>query len=184
MSGKDLKEERQVLDARMVERSLRRIANQIVERNQGTENLLVVGIQTRGVNLAERLVAIISDIEGAVVPTGKLDITLYRDDLRHNPVQPTVRSTDLPADITGMNVVLVDDVFYTGRTIRAALDAIVDFGRPSSIMLAVLIDRGHQELPIRADFTGREISTRKDEDVVVRVSEVDGADGVWIKALG
>ncbi|MFC1544658.1 bifunctional pyr operon transcriptional regulator/uracil phosphoribosyltransferase PyrR [Gemmatimonadota bacterium] len=184
MTGQSAEMEKQVLDDRMMERSLRRIANQIVERNQGTNGLLVVGIQTRGVNLAERLVSIIADIEGASVPTGKLDITLYRDDLRHNPVQPTVRSTDLPADITGMKIVLVDDVFYTGRTIRAALDALVDFGRPSAIMLAVLIDRGHQELPIRADFTGTEISTRKDEDVVVRVTEIDGVDGVWIKALG
>jgi pyrimidine operon attenuation protein/uracil phosphoribosyltransferase len=184
MNPQNKTNERQVLDARMFERSLRRIANQIVERNRGAENLLVVGIQTRGVNLAERLVGLITQIEGEVVPTGKLDITLYRDDLRHNPLQPTVRSTDLPADITGLNVVLVDDVFYTGRTVRAALDALVDFGRPASITLAVLIDRGHQELPIRADFTGAEINTRKDEDVVVRVAEVDGSDGVWIKTLG
>lgn len=184
MSGKSKKEEKQVLDSRMMKRSLRRIATQIVERNQGTDGLLVVGIQTRGVNLAERLVSIIEEIEGTRVPTGKLDITLYRDDLRHNPVQPIVRSTDLPADITGMKIVLVDDVFYTGRTIRAALDALVDFGRPAAIMLAVLIDRGHQELPIRADFAGTEISTSKDEDVVVRVAEIDGSDGVWIKTLG
>ncbi len=184
MSGQNNNNEKQVLDSRMVERSLRRIAHQIVERNQGTDGLLIVGIQTRGVNLAERLVNMISDIEKTDIPTGKLDITLYRDDLRHNPVQPTVRSTDLPADVTGRNVVLVDDVFYTGRTIRAALDALVDFGRPAAIMLAVLIDRGHQELPIRADFIGSSIATRKDEDVIVRVSEVDGSDGVWIKALG
>ena len=184
MTGQNEDNEKQVLDSRMMERSLRRIANQIVERTRGTENLLVVGIQTRGVNLAQRLVSMIADIEGAVVPTGKLDITLYRDDLRHKPVQPTVRSTDLPADITGMKIVLVDDVFYTGRTIRAALDALVDFGRPAAIMLAVLIDRGHQELPIRADFAGTEITARKDEDVVVRVAEIDGIDGVWIKTLG
>ncbi len=184
MSLQNGKNEKQVLDARMVERSLRRIAHQIVERNQGVLGLLLVGIQTRGVNLAQRLVAMIADIEKTDVPTGKLDITLYRDDLRHNPVQPTVRSTDLPADITGRKVVLVDDVFYTGRTIRAALDALVDFGRPASIMLAVLIDRGHQELPIRADFTGSSITTRKDEDVIVRVREIDGADGVWIETPG
>ncbi len=184
MSLQNGKNEKQVLDARMVERSLRRIAHQIVERNQGADGLLLVGIQTRGVNLAQRLVAMIADIEKTAVPTGKLDITLYRDDLRHNPVQPTVRSTDLPADITGRKVVLVDDVFYTGRTIRAALDALVDFGRPASIMLAVLIDRGHQELPIRADFTGSSITTRKDEDVIVRVREIDGADGVWIETPG
>lgn len=184
MSGQSGNNEKQVLDARMVERSLRRISHQIVERNQGALGLLVVGIQTRGVNLAERLVAMIADIEKTDVPTGKLDITLYRDDLRHNPVQPTVRSTDLPADITGRKVVLVDDVFYTGRTIRAALDALVDFGRPASIMLAVLIDRGHRELPIRADFTGSSITTRKDEDVIVRVREIDGEDGVWIKTPG
>lgn len=175
--------EKLVLDSQMLNRSMLRIAHEILERNQGSASLLIVGIHTRGVNLAERLAAFIRDIEGGVVPIGKLDITLYRDDLRHTAVQPIVRSTDLPPDITGKSVVLVDDVLFTGRTIRAALDALVDFGRPAVIMLAVLVDRGHRELPIQADFTGKSISTGKDEEVVVRVREVDGCDGVWLKPL-
>ena len=174
--------ERRVLDAQMMSRSIRRIAHEILEQNQGTECLLVVGIQTRGVNLAERLVGYIEQIEGVRVPTGKLDITLYRDDLRHTPVQPTVRSTDLPPDVTGKRVILVDDVLFTGRTIRAALDALIDFGRPDRIMLAVLVDRGHREFPIRADFVGKTITTKKDEKVVVRIKEVDDTDGVWLTA--
>ncbi len=177
------KKEKLVLDPQMMRRSMRRIAHEILEQNQGTEALLVVGIQTRGVNLAERLVGYLEEIEGVNVPTGKLDITLYRDDLRHSPVQPIVRSTSLPADITGRRVVLVDDVLFTGRTIRAALDALIDFGRPARIMLAVLIDRGHRELPIRADFVGKDMPTTLDEEVVVKVKEVDGVDGVWIKHL-
>ena len=175
--------EKLVLDAQMLNRSMQRIAHEILERNQGSASLLIVGIQTRGVNLAERLAAFIRSIEGGVVPIGKLDITLYRDDLRHTAVQPVVRSTDLPPDITGKSVVLDDDVLFTGRTIRAALDALVDFGRPAVIMLAVLIDRGHRELPIQADFIGKAISTGQDEEVVVRVREVDGSDGVWLKTL-
>jgi len=175
--------ERLVLDAQMMRRSMRRIAHEILEQNQGTQSLLVVGIQTRGVNLAQRLVQYIKEIEGVEVPLGILDITLYRDDLRHNPVQPIVRSTDLPSDITGARVILVDDVLYTGRTIRAALDALIDFGRPDRIMLAVLVDRGHRELPIQADFVGRDLVTGKDEEVVVKVKEVDGTDGVWLKTL-
>jgi pyrimidine operon attenuation protein / uracil phosphoribosyltransferase len=174
---------KQVLDAEMMRRSVRRIAHEIIEQNQGTDSLLVVGIQTRGVNLAERLVNCIEEIEGTKVPTGKLDITLYRDDLQHTPVQPVLRSTDLPADITGLVVVLVDDVLFTGRTIRAALDALVDFGRPARIILSVLIDRGHRELPIRADYVGKNLPTSKHEEVVVQVSEVDGKDGVWLKSL-
>ncbi|HUU28660.1 MAG TPA: bifunctional pyr operon transcriptional regulator/uracil phosphoribosyltransferase PyrR [archaeon] len=175
--------ERLVLDSQMMRRSMRRIAHEILEQNQGTKSLLVAGIQTRGVNLAERLVAYLEEIEGTKVLTGKLDITLYRDDLRHTPVQPVVRSTDLPPDITGMGVILVDDVLFTGRTIRAALDALIDFGRPARIMLAVLVDRGHRELPIRADFVGKEVPTTKEEEVVVKVKEVDGVDGVWVRPV-
>jgi pyrimidine operon attenuation protein/uracil phosphoribosyltransferase len=175
--------EKLVLDAAMMRRSIRRIAHEVLEQNQGTQRLLVVGIQTRGVNLAERLAHCIEEIEGVKVPMGKLDITLYRDDLRHTPVQPVVRSTHLPSDITGLVVVLVDDVLFTGRTIRAALDALVDFGRPARIILAVLIDRGHRELPIRADFVGKNLPTSKNEEVVVKVTEADGKDGVWIKPL-
>lgn len=173
--------ERRILDAQMMNRSMRRIAHEILEQNQGSEALLVVGIQTRGVNLAQRLVGYIKEIEGVSVPTGKLDITLYRDDLRHTPVQPIVRSTDLPPDVTGKRIILVDDVLFTGRTIRAALDALIDFGRPDRIMLAVLVDRGHREFPIRADFAGKTLSTKKEEKVVVRIKEVDGTDGVWIE---
>ena len=169
-----------ILNANEMNRVLRRMALEIVECSKGTENILLVGIQTRGVNLAQRLAALMGEVEKSSVPLGKLDITLYRDDLRHTPVQPTVRSTDLPPDVTGMVVVLVDDVLFTGRTIRSALDAIVDFGRPSKIMLSVLIDRGHRELPISADVVGRSIQTSSSEEIVVKVREVDGEDGVWI----
>ncbi|MCE5271292.1 bifunctional pyr operon transcriptional regulator/uracil phosphoribosyltransferase PyrR [bacterium] len=175
--------DRLVLDAKMIERTLKRMADEIVEQNQGTESLLVVGIQTRGVNLAERLVQCIQQAEEVRVPTGKLDITLYRDDLRHVAVQPLVRSTDLPSDITGLHVVLVDDVLFTGRTVRSALDALVDFGRPARIQLAVLVDRGHRELPIQADIVGKTVASAQNEEVVVKVREVDGADGVWIRPV-
>jgi len=172
---------RQLMDADMIGRSLKRMAHEILEQNRGSGSLLVVGIHTRGVNLAQRLVRYIDEIEGGEVATGKLDITLYRDDLRHTAVQPVVRSTDLPPDITGKTVILVDDVLFTGRTVRAALDALIDFGRPAAIRLAVLVDRGHRELPIRADYAAKEISTAKDEQVVVRLREVDGKDEVLIK---
>ncbi len=175
--------DRLVLDAKMIERALKRMADEIVEQNQGTDALLVVGIQTRGVYLAERLVHNIEQVEGVRVATGKLDITLYRDDLRHVAIQPTVRSTDLPSDITGMRIVLVDDVLFTGRTIRSALEALVDFGRPARIQLAVLVDRGHRELPIQADISGKDVVSAQNEEVVVKVTEVDGVDGVWIRQI-
>jgi pyrimidine operon attenuation protein / uracil phosphoribosyltransferase len=175
--------DRLVLDAKMIERALKRMADEIVEQNQGTDSLLVVGIQTRGVNLAQRLVHNIEQVEGVRVATGKLDITLYRDDLRHVAIQPEVRSTDLPCDITGIRIVLVDDVLFTGRTIRSALDALVDFGRPARIQLAVLVDRGHRELPIQADIVGKNIVSAQNEEVVVKVTEVDGVDGVWIRQI-
>lgn len=175
--------DRLVLDAKMIERALKRMADEIVEQNQGTDSLLVVGIQTRGVNLAQRLVRIIEQAEGVNLATGKLDITLYRDDLRHVAIQPEVRSTDLPSDITGMRIVLVDDVLFTGRTIRSALDALVDFGRPARIQLAVLVDRGHRELPIQADIVGKNVVSSQNEEVVVKVTEVDGVDGVWIRQI-
>ena len=175
--------ERRVLDAQMMSRSIRRIAHEILEQNQGTECLLVVGIQTRGVNLAERLVGYIEQNEGVRVPTGKLDITLYRDDFAQIGNGSLGQCHfDLPPDVTGKRVILVDDVLFTGRTIRAAIDALIDFGRPDRIMLAVLVDRGHREFPIRADFVGKTITTKKDEKVVVRIKEVDDTDGVWLTA--
>jgi pyrimidine operon attenuation protein/uracil phosphoribosyltransferase len=157
-----------------------RIAHEIIEKNKGIEGLCLIGIRNRGVYLAQRLAAYIKNIEGADVLTGALDITLYRDDLALASGQPLVRKTEIDFDINGKNLILVDDVLYTGRTIRAALDALIDFGRPKSIQLAVLIDRGHRELPIRADYAGKNIPTSKDEAVEVRLEVLDGKDEVVI----
>jgi pyrimidine operon attenuation protein/uracil phosphoribosyltransferase len=161
-----------------IERALVRVAHEIVEKNSGAENLVLVGIETRGVPLAHRLALVINSFEKAAVPVGSLDIGLYRDDLSSLDIKPMLHRTDVPSDITDKNVVLVDDVFYTGRSIRAAMDAIMDLGRPKSIQLAVLIDRGHRELPIRADYVGKNIPTSRYEEVQVHVSEVDGKDEV------
>jgi pyrimidine operon attenuation protein/uracil phosphoribosyltransferase len=161
-----------------MERALVRVAHEIVEKNNGAENLVLVGIETRGVPLAHRLAAVIDGFEKTVVPVGSLDIGLYRDDLSTLDIKPMLHRTDVPSDITDKNVVLVDDVFYTGRSIRAAMDAIMDLGRPRSIQLAVLVDRGHRELPIRADYVGKNIPTSRYEEVQVCVSEVDGRDEV------
>ena len=171
-----------VMDADRVAKSLTRIAHEIIEHNQGVEDLRLVGIRTRGVPIAKRLAACLKDITGADVPTGVLDITLYRDDLMGHDVgpQPLVRSTEIPFDLDGTDVLLVDDVLYTGRTIRAALDALIDFGRPRSIQLVVLVDRGHRELPIRADYVGRNVPTSKKESVQVRLLEIDGRDEVEV----
>lgn len=168
------------MDADSIRRALTRIAHEIVENNKGTDNLMLLGIRTRGVPLARRLASKIEQFEGVKVPTGILDITLYRDDLSLVGTRPIVHKTEIPSDITGKTVVLVDDVLYTGRTVRAALDALVDFGRPSSIRLAVLIDRGHREIPIRADFVGKNVPTSRSEVVVVKVREIDGDDQVII----
>ena len=157
-----------------------RIAHEILEKNKGTQGLCLIGIRNRGVFLAHRLAECIKKIENTDVPVGALDITLYRDDLTLISQQPVVHKTEIDFDISDKNVILVDDVLYTGRTIRAALDALIDFGRPKSIQLAVLIDRGHRELPIRADYAGKNIPTSKDESVEVRLSEVDGIDEVAI----
>jgi len=159
-------------------RAVVRIAHEIVEEARGADDLAVVGIQTRGVALGRRIAALIEGFESTQVPFGSLDISLYRDDLGLRGVKPTLHRTDLPRSITDTRVVLVDDVLYTGRTVRAALDALIDFGRPQRIMLAVLVDRGHRELPIRADFVGRNIPTRRDEVVRVRLRETDGRDEV------
>lgn len=167
-----------ILDARAVERTLRRMADEIVEANGGTSNLMLVGIQRRGVQLADRLVKLIEADDGKPVPRGALDITLYRDDLQTVGPRPVVGATTLPSGIDGVNVVIVDDVLYTGRTIRAALDELADFGRPARIALAVLIDRGGRELPIQPDVVGKAVSVRPGDRVDVQVEEVDGRTGV------
>lgn len=172
----------QVMDDAAMRRALTRIAHEILERNKGTENLALIGIHTRGVPLAQRLAERIRDIEDVDVPVGVLDITLYRDDLTTIAQQPVVKGTDIPFDITGQTIVLVDDVLYTGRTVRAALDALIDLGRPARIQLAVLVDRGHRELPIRADFVGRNLPSARSEIVSVRLKETDGVDAVVIQA--
>ena len=171
--------ERQIMNQEGMGRALSRIAHEILERNRGAGDLLLVGIQRRGVPLAQRLSARLDDIEGAKVPVGSLDINLYRDDLRERK-RPRVRvqRTVLPVSIQDQRVVLVDDVLYTGRTIRAALDALNDFGRPTQVQLAVMIDRGHRELPIRADYVGRNIPTARNEIVAVRLDEIDGGDEI------
>ena len=169
-----------LMSATDIDRVLVRIAHEILERNNGAEHLILVGMQTRGVPLAQRLATAIRNFEGIVCPVGSLDISLYRDDLSSLDLKPVVHRTDISADITGKHVILVDDVFYTGRSIRAAMDAIMDLGRPQSIQLAVLIDRGHRELPIRADYVGKNIPTSKFEEIKVSVTEIDGEDNVAI----
>jgi len=163
-----------IMDEEAIRRAVSRMAHEILEKNKGVEHLALIGIRTRGVILAQRLKKAIQEIEGKEIPTGILDITLYRDDLTLIAPKPLVRETLIDFDITDMKIVLVDDVFYTGRTIRAALNALVDFGRPAVIQLAVLIDRGHRELPIRADFVGKNIPTTKAQNVQVILGESDG----------
>ena len=165
-----------IMDKENIQRALMRIAHEILEKNRGTENLCIVGIRTRGAVLAGRVNDCIKKIEGNTVPVGILDITLYRDDLTMIDTQPVVRETLIKFDITGKRVVLVDDVLFTGRTIRSALDALIDFGRPANIQLAVLVDRGHRELPIRADYVGKNIPTSIDQDVQVILKETDNKD--------
>ncbi len=169
-----------LLDARELDRALTRIAHEIVERNKGAERLALIGVHTRGVPIAERLAERIATFERVRPEVGKLDITLYRDDLTEIALQPIVKRTEVPFDVSGMRLVLCDDVLYTGRTARAALDALVDMGRPAVIQYAVLVDRGHRELPIRADYVGKNVPTRRDEVVKVRLSEVDGEDEVLL----
>lgn len=168
--------EKQILSGDDIRRALTRIAHEIAERNDGVGGVVLVGVRRRGVPLAERIAAALATFEDQPVPQGQLDITLYRDDLGSRGPAPLVRKTAIAADITGRTVVLVDDVLYTGRTARAALDALADLGRPARIQLAVLVDRGHRELPIRADFVGKNVPTASDERVEVRLSEVDGGE--------
>ncbi len=163
-----------------IRRSLARIAHEIIERNKTTEHLILVGMRTRGVPLAKRLAANMEKPDGLKIPVGALDISLYRDDLSSLNPQPTVQRTDIPVNIDGKSVVLVDDVLYTGRSTRAAMDALIDLGRPQSIQLAVLVDRGHRELPIRADYVGKNIPSSRDEEIQVQLVETDGIDGVFI----
>jgi pyrimidine operon attenuation protein/uracil phosphoribosyltransferase len=165
-------------------RTLTRIAHEVLERNRGVEEIALVGIRTRGVPIARRLAQAIKEINGHEVPTGALDITLYRDDLMRHAVgpQPVVRRTEIPFSIDGKRILLVDDVLYTGRTIRAALDALIDFGRPQSIQLVVLVDRGHRELPIKADYVGKNLPTAASESVQVHLVEIDGRDEVEVQA--
>jgi pyrimidine operon attenuation protein/uracil phosphoribosyltransferase len=171
-----------IMDADRMSRSLTRIAHEILERNRGTEGLALVGIRTRGDALARRLARILEHITNAPIRTGALDITLYRDDLMRHAVgpQPLVRRTEIPFSIDDQKILLVDDVLYTGRTIRAALDALIDFGRPKEIQLIVLVDRGHRELPIKADYVGKNVPTSLKETVTVRLTETDGADEVSV----
>jgi pyrimidine operon attenuation protein/uracil phosphoribosyltransferase len=175
-----------VMDADRIARTLTRIAHEIVERNKGVDDLALVGVRTRGVHLARRLQRILKEITGDDVPTGALDITLYRDDLMRHAVgpQPLVRRTEIPFSIDDRKILLVDDVLYTGRTTRAALDALIDFGRPRGIQLIVLVDRGHRELPIKADYVGKNLPTSPEESVQVLLQESDNRDEVVLQQGG
>ena len=175
-----------VMDADRIGRSLARIAHEILERNKGVDDLALIGVRSRGVPLAKRLARQIKEITGDEVPTGSLDITLYRDDLMRHAVgpQPVVRRTEIPFSIDGRKILLVDDVLYTGRTTRAALDALIDFGRPKAIQLIVLVDRGHRELPIKADYVGKNLPTSLEESVQVRLQEIDDRDEVVLEKQG
>jgi pyrimidine operon attenuation protein/uracil phosphoribosyltransferase len=169
-----------IMDEKTIERAVTRTAHEILEKNKGTEKLALLGIRTRGVPLAQRILEKIEDIEGVRLPLGILDITLYRDDLSTIAKLPIVNGTQIDFDINDKKLVLIDDVLYTGRTVRAALDAIVDIGRPSAIQLMVLVDRGHRELPIRADYVGKNVPTSRKEIVKVNLKEVDGENSVLI----
>lgn len=169
-----------IMDAEQMRRAIVRISHEIIEKNEGIDNVVLVGIRTRGVPLAERLAQAIEAIENTKLQTGSLDITLYRDDLSSLAYNPIVHDTEIDFDLNGKTVVLVDDVLYTGRTIRAALDAIIDMGRPKAIQLAVMVDRGHRELPIRADYVGKNVPTSRKESIEVMLTEMGEADEVVI----
>jgi pyrimidine operon attenuation protein/uracil phosphoribosyltransferase len=174
---------RQIMTAEEIRRAVVRVSHEIVEKQAGTEGLVLIGIQRRGVPIAQRLAAAIAEHEGVSLPVGALDITFYRDDLTLVAQHPIVKGTDIPVDLNGRTVVLVDDVLFTGRTIRAAMDALVDFGRPQAIRLAALVDRGHRELPIRADHVGKNVPTSREETVRVHLTETDGEDAVYIERV-
>ncbi len=173
----------EMIDAAGLNRTLTRLAHEIIERNRGVENLVILGVRTRGLPLAKRLQEKIQTIEGKELPLGVLDITMYRDDVYKKVKQPVVQTTEINFDIDDKTVIVVDDVLYTGRTVRAALDAIVDFGRPRAIQLAVLVDRGHRELPIRADYIGKAIETLPNEEIRVKLKEIDDQDGVFLTQI-
>lgn len=175
-----MKEKTKILDKDSIAKTLERLAHEIIEKNKPIEEIVIVGIKNRGAYLGERLAGKIEKISGKRPPVGALDITLYRDDLTQVSEQPVVHATEIDFGIDGKNIILVDDVLYTGRTIRCALDALIDFGRPSKIQLAVLVDRGHRELPIRADYVGKNVPTNSKEVVEVRLDEADGKDEVVI----
>ncbi len=172
-----------LMDATVLDRALSRIAHQVLENNPNLDNFGIVGMQTRGVYLARRITDKINAMEKTALVPGILDVTLYRDDYRNAFKQPEVQITDIPFDLNNINLLLVDDVLYTGRTVRAALDALTDFGRPKTIQFAVLVDRGHRELPIRADYIGKKITTLKDQEVDLRVQEIDDEDSLWLMQL-
>jgi pyrimidine operon attenuation protein/uracil phosphoribosyltransferase len=172
-----------ILEPEDMRRAITRIAHEILERNKGAHDLDLVGVHTRGIPLAHRIAARLSELEGREVESGKLDITLYRDDLTEVGLQPIVRRTEVPFDVARKRIVLVDDVIYTGRTVRAALDALIDLGRPATIQLAVMVDRGHRELPIRADYVGKNLPTSSAEVVKVKLEETDGEDAVELWEL-
>ncbi len=173
-----------ILDAKKISRALTRVAHEILEHNSGAESLVIIGILRRGADLARRIAATIRELEGVDVPVGLMDISLYRDDVHSKLDQPIVQRTDILFGVVDRNVVIIDDVLFTGRTVRAALDQIIDFGRPRTIQLAVLVDRGHRELPIKADYVGSNIPTAKSDRVKVQVEERDGRDRVTIRRSG
>jgi pyrimidine operon attenuation protein/uracil phosphoribosyltransferase len=178
-----MNDRRIILDAQNFTRTVNRLSHEIVERNHGAASLGIVGIRTRGEHLARRIAAAVLELEKVAPPIGTLDITLYRDDLRGKLSQPRLNTTDILYDIAGKDIILVDDVLFTGRTVRAALNALMDIGRPASIQLAVLVDRGHRELPIKADFVGKNVPTSIDEEIQVRMTEVDGEDAVFLLSV-
>lgn len=180
-AGEELLEEKEILDEKAIGRALTRLAHEVIERNEGVDLVVLVGIKTRGIYLAKRLADRIKSIENKDVAVGELDITLYRDDLKQKTEDPELIGSILPMSIESKTVILVDDVLYTGRTIRAAMDALMDVGRPQRIQLAVLIDRGHRELPIRPDYIGKNVPTSKEEQIAVQLTEIDGTDTVTIR---